>query len=262
MTGTTPTPSGNPPQVSKPPPLKRVRRACDYCRRKRLKCTADRRPCLNCQLYGAECVSESRPRAAGRVPTATATAVAASPRKNDSKSKPAGLDADGRSQHAITAASPATTIPLVSGSSQTVSTFASQEQPGATDSPDAQAALWDPAQFVDFHQLAREVGIGFSIDPFGFDELVDTSSHDAALFYHGEQSELQTPQTNDRGHVNSTSSTIGLGKVSGMDTLGPRPPAEPGTTNQACQIAPGLFIRKAGGDSNFIGLHHLFFEEV
>ncbi|CEL03033.1 hypothetical protein ASPCAL04192 [Aspergillus calidoustus] len=44
-----------------PRPLKRVSRACDYCRKKRLKCTGQR-PCMNCQLYGATC-STSDPRA-------------------------------------------------------------------------------------------------------------------------------------------------------------------------------------------------------
>ncbi|RSL54653.1 hypothetical protein CEP53_007371 [Fusarium sp. AF-6] len=43
-------------QQQQPDGRKRVRRACEYCRRKRLKCTADKRPCLNCQLYGAECI--------------------------------------------------------------------------------------------------------------------------------------------------------------------------------------------------------------
>ncbi|KAL4806519.1 fungal-specific transcription factor domain-containing protein [Aspergillus unguis] len=37
-------------------PLKRVARACDYCRKKRLKCTGQR-PCMNCQLYGATCTA-------------------------------------------------------------------------------------------------------------------------------------------------------------------------------------------------------------
>ncbi|KAF9890028.1 hypothetical protein FE257_006708 [Aspergillus nanangensis] len=37
-------------------PRKRVRRACEYCRKKRLKCTADRHPCMNCELYSAECI--------------------------------------------------------------------------------------------------------------------------------------------------------------------------------------------------------------
>ncbi|KAL1634605.1 hypothetical protein SLS56_002299 [Neofusicoccum ribis] len=35
----------------------RVSRACDYCRKKRLKCTANQRPCLNCQLYMVKCTS-------------------------------------------------------------------------------------------------------------------------------------------------------------------------------------------------------------
>ncbi|KAF3397970.1 hypothetical protein F1880_005725 [Penicillium rolfsii] len=37
-------------------PQKRVRRACEYCRSKRLKCTAEHHPCMNCQLYHAECI--------------------------------------------------------------------------------------------------------------------------------------------------------------------------------------------------------------
>ncbi|KAH7118050.1 fungal-specific transcription factor domain-containing protein [Dactylonectria estremocensis] len=38
----------------------RVARACDYCRKKRLKCTSKRYPCLNCQLYNAECTTKDR----------------------------------------------------------------------------------------------------------------------------------------------------------------------------------------------------------
>ncbi|KAJ4241710.1 Gypsy retrotransposon integrase-like protein 1 [Fusarium falciforme] len=41
---------------------KRVARACDYCRRKRLKCTSNQYPCLNCQLYNAECTTRDRVR--------------------------------------------------------------------------------------------------------------------------------------------------------------------------------------------------------
>ncbi|TVY19579.1 putative transcriptional regulatory protein [Lachnellula arida] len=42
---------------------KRVDRACENCRRKRLKCTAEQHPCMNCLLYHAECVYGPSPKA-------------------------------------------------------------------------------------------------------------------------------------------------------------------------------------------------------
>ncbi|RSL39474.1 hypothetical protein CEP54_016317 [Fusarium duplospermum] len=48
---------------------KRVTQACDYCRQKRLKCTANQYPCLNCQLYDAECTTRGQARRVGTTQT-------------------------------------------------------------------------------------------------------------------------------------------------------------------------------------------------
>ncbi|KAL3463669.1 hypothetical protein BJX64DRAFT_256694 [Aspergillus heterothallicus] len=55
-------------------PLRRAPRACEYCRKKRLRCTPGQYPCLNCQMYRVECVyteSKRRTRASTRARTAT-----------------------------------------------------------------------------------------------------------------------------------------------------------------------------------------------
>ncbi|KAJ0423063.1 hypothetical protein BJY00DRAFT_310659 [Aspergillus carlsbadensis] len=64
-------------------PQRRASRACEYCRKKRLKCTPEQRPCLNCQLYREECVyTERKKRTTGpsRLPKDSAT-VARKPRR-------------------------------------------------------------------------------------------------------------------------------------------------------------------------------------
>ncbi|KAF2691212.1 hypothetical protein K458DRAFT_412519 [Lentithecium fluviatile CBS 122367] len=50
-------------------PHKRVSKACDECRKKRLRCTAGPRPCLNCQLYGAVCTITPTYRKRGPAPS-------------------------------------------------------------------------------------------------------------------------------------------------------------------------------------------------
>ncbi|KAF2870916.1 hypothetical protein BDV95DRAFT_574876 [Massariosphaeria phaeospora] len=58
-------PAGNPRRR----PHKRVSTACDECRKKRLRCTAGPRPCLNCQLYGALCTITPTYKKRGPVPS-------------------------------------------------------------------------------------------------------------------------------------------------------------------------------------------------
>ncbi|CAH0015634.1 unnamed protein product [Clonostachys rhizophaga] len=50
---------------------KRVTQACDYCRQKRLKCTENQYPCLNCQLYNAECTTRGQARRVGTTQTSS-----------------------------------------------------------------------------------------------------------------------------------------------------------------------------------------------
>ncbi|CAH0015647.1 unnamed protein product [Clonostachys rhizophaga] len=47
-------------QTAQPRVQRRAGRACEYCRKKRLKCTPEQRPCFNCQLYNADCVYTER----------------------------------------------------------------------------------------------------------------------------------------------------------------------------------------------------------
>ncbi|CAI7596273.1 unnamed protein product [Penicillium glandicola] len=231
-------------ETSQPP--KRVVRACDYCRKKRgqLKCTGQR-PCLNCQLYGANCSTSDHPRVDGA--SGGTSAVRKRKRTTTKTTNEQNNDGERQSpiQTAIDAEQPISPVP--------------QPQPPLPMEPTQMPSPWIPAsvsemahpiELPDFDQYAHDLGLVLA--PF----WPSSSRLPASLDLDGDggisgipYQHLPTPRLSDEEPSTSV--------FHGLDL----PTAQMGAFDQQSHLEPlpprsahELFLRKGPSDSKFIGM--------
>ncbi|KAL6708792.1 hypothetical protein ACN47E_002488 [Coniothyrium glycines] len=263
------TPAGLASYEQRPPgPPKRVRRACDYCRTKRLKCTAEKRPCMNCQLYGSKCVwtANRGPKARGRTTNRTAVdQVAVSDTTiPDPQRAPTGHVAktvgtgEPGGEESISVQSPAQRRLLhVDAADPSCPTsnavLLSEHMPSAMKSLNT-----DTTYLSAFENVLLDVGIDLSPQFWDYDYLFENSnlpSENAAA----EQlltlpSPTATLQSTNPGSafcpsvLNNQSTVGGNGEIFGADNFSTEPSGGVGA------MSSGIFNRKTGGNSHFLGL--------
>ncbi|KAL4747943.1 hypothetical protein BDW72DRAFT_196226 [Aspergillus terricola var. indicus] len=221
-------------------PPRRVTRACDYCRKKRLKCTGQR-PCLNCQLYRAECSTSEHPKSsenAGRKRKRPPRAPASQNDENEERTVPAPVVTTSEGQQSTTPI-PA---PLPSQPAQVPSPWL----------PISEPEMAPPVEMAaGFDQYAHELGLVFaplwpseshlpgSLDELdGADDLVSSNpyNHLPTPRLSASSIPLDFPPAIQSGNVGFPSQSEHVDR--------PLPP----------QSAHELFLKKAPSDSKFIGM--------
>ncbi|KAL2826239.1 hypothetical protein BDW59DRAFT_161076 [Aspergillus cavernicola] len=225
--------------MNPPRPLKRVSRACDYCRKKRLKCTGQR-PCMNCQLYGATCsTSDPKP------PDNSCGPSVGDKRKQDA----AEIDQVDPSER--DGQEPA----------QSSNNVEQLFHPWNQSSEPEIAGLVQPSEIVpEFDQYAHELGLVLA--PFwpaqsplslplnhGLDAAADETLSSIGSY----PAHLPTPRMSDAGPSGSVFQSLDLGHTI---TGGPFASA---SHPQTMDIPPSrsaheLFLRKGPSDTKFIGM--------
>ncbi|KAH6999161.1 fungal-specific transcription factor domain-containing protein, partial [Ilyonectria sp. MPI-CAGE-AT-0026] len=248
--------ASTPPTTVRTPRAKRVSRACDYCRKKRLKCTPNQRPCLNCQLYHAECTSNDRRRR-------PVTQIA---RRGDESVHSAEIESPSDPViHVSTSA-------LIPSTSSVGLTLASTVGTDGTFDPNLPPPPWsqeedfgDHSNTNDFGNVLLQLGIGVSSNFWELEQgmLGDLSNVDPSLMDTSVENAPPTPgiasnsgQTGflpfqDSPSLASQSTVCSAnGKVSSIETLSGRDPNEASLQGS---VPPGVFIRKNETVANYIG---------
>ncbi|KFY96031.1 hypothetical protein V500_02593 [Pseudogymnoascus sp. VKM F-4518 (FW-2643)] len=205
--------------MESPQPPKRVVRACDYCRKKRLKCTGQR-PCLNCQLYGANCSSSDHPRGPDGANGATSTGYAEQP--------------------ISPVPQPQTALPI---------------EPTQIPSPwipASESEMAHPIELApDFDQYAHDLGLvlapfwpSSSGLPTSWDDLDGDGGIPSMPYQH-----LPTPRLSDEEHSTSVFHSLDL-PTTQMGAFDQQSQLEPLLSRSAHE----LFLRKGPSDSKFIGM--------
>ncbi|KAL5041112.1 fungal-specific transcription factor domain-containing protein [Aspergillus fruticulosus] len=201
-------------------PPRRVARACDYCRKKRLKCTGQR-PCLNCQLYRADCSTSEHPKGpenAGR-------------KRKRPPAKPAASEYGEADEVVTTSQAPQQSTPtpalLPSQSAQISSPWIPTNEPEIAPPVD------------EFDQYAHELGLVFAPGPFWPSTSLD---------------ELEGAEANQYNHLPTprmSASSIPLDSATYSGPVG-----VPSQVDHAlhAQSAHELFLKKGPSDSKFIGM--------
>ncbi|RSL39572.1 hypothetical protein CEP53_013960 [Fusarium sp. AF-6] len=231
---------------------KRVSRACDYCRRKRLKCTANQHPCLNCQLYNAECTT----RDGGRRFAGRAEAAAAGPARADVSTLGMAEDQGSIDNHSVdpTTKSPSNAFDAELSAPQWVPEQDENEEAAARD----------------FGHVLHQLGIGVSSDFWALDQTtpIDMSSVQADPNFMNAMSVVKglvtDPNASPRNQGGPSAATVNgfastprsmvnsvHGKVSSIESLAKE---QTSTSDSERLIPAGLFIRKDETVANYIGL--------
>ncbi|GES58479.1 DUF3500-domain-containing protein [Aspergillus terreus] len=242
-----------------PPRARRVGRACDYCRRKRLKCTPNQRPCFNCQLYDVDCTSKDL----RRRPYPQLT-------RDEPPSEQPAIYNDQNSASLIEEPSvvPAvdSRIPLT-GDCDDNSRNDHQLTPSSwSQGPDLSTGIGNSTQ--DFDTVLRDLGIGFSSDFWDMDRTMATSLSETCGDFAQPTVAVDSVGT-DAGvakdgltqlRVNadafSPSSKLPArragGRVSNIESL---IGADVHPANVQTSVPPGLFVRKNEVVANYIGFN-------
>lgn len=258
--------------------VKRVVRACDYCRKKRvctvllvqrsgsdrfnqLKCTPDQRPCLNCQLYHVECLSEDRERrpVARRVPKCTG--------------KRGPIEGAASTEHCedtIQAGDPA----QIRGAGSDIGTsLDSAIDTGSIFGSNPPASSWSPEDcfengaapaLQDFGNVLGQLGIGVPSNFWDMDRTtstdlpgIDTSfvnmQEESATFSQllgNETVNGQTPFSDYTSPSSTSTGSLTNGKVSSIESLTRR--VENSGSFQGSE-PPAIYIRKNETAGHYVG---------
>ncbi|KAB8204014.1 fungal-specific transcription factor domain-containing protein [Aspergillus parasiticus] len=226
-------------------PPRRVTRACDYCRKKRLKCTGQR-PCLNCQLYRAEC-STSEPskgsETAGRKRKRPPTRASATQHDEvEERPHPAPVTTTGEEQRAT--AAPQLPPALSSEPAQMPDPWIPTSEPD----------MAHPVEMApDFDQYAHDLGLVFaplwpsnSHLSTSLDELDGADEAVSGISYN----HLPTPRLSGEG-PSASSFPLDLPQ---LGNFGPQSHSELVDHPLPPQSAHELFLKKGPLDSKFIGM--------
>ncbi|KAH6950288.1 fungal-specific transcription factor domain-containing protein [Ilyonectria sp. MPI-CAGE-AT-0026] len=261
------------------PRAKRVARACDYCRKKRLKCTPNQRPCLNCQLYHSDCTSNDcgrRESVAQNTHSHRDFETAAPSANGEPATEPATDPVTDPVIHVNVSNSA-----LNSPDDPSVGlTLGSSVDSARTVDPNLPAPLWnhhsaieDDSNPQNFGNVLHQLGIGVSSnfwdiyngmldkDVLGRDmPSVDGSfmaaSSDAARVAmsreppHDGLASLHASSLSPDSRSNANSANSVNGKVSNIETLTKK---DPNLASLQPSAPPGVFIRKNGAVAHYIG---------
>ncbi|UPK95724.1 hypothetical protein LCI18_006659 [Fusarium solani-melongenae] len=224
-----------------PDSRRRVRRACEYCRMKRLKCTADKRPCLNCQLYGAECVSLPAPSGVRKRRTRAAIMADRARCAVNNDTPPVGEPSEPHPdppQPSGDADEDDESTGLASGAN------AFQGVPELVTSPGT-------TSLSAFEQVISEAGIDFTHDFWGIESFIANCNAPDENAAAEQLLALQSPPMPESAAVPNplplSGSKGSVGRIFGVEGLVSQPRAISGA------ISPGIFHRKDKGNSLFLG---------
>ncbi|KAL6404387.1 fungal specific transcription factor domain-containing protein [Ilyonectria robusta] len=248
--------ASTPPTTIRTPRAKRVSRACDYCRKKRLKCTPNQRPCLNCQLYHAECTSNDRRRR-----PATQISRRGDELFHDAEIEPPSAPAIHVSTSAL--------IPSPSSVGLSLPSTVDADGTFNTNLPpppwSQEEAFEDHSNTNDFGNALLRLGIGVSSNFWEPDQgmLGDIPDVDPSLMDASAANAPPTPRITLNSAQNAflpfqdspslaSQSTVSSanGKVSSIETLRGR---DPNDASLQGSVPPGVFIRKNETVANYIG---------